>query len=1299
MKAFVTPHCHVKSLDSASSPEKFAQRELELGTGYLTVTDHGTLEATRQVYDLLRDKKAYSSIKPILGLEGYFRDDNCSILAGNNAARSPDGTFRDAIKYTHITLHAMDEPAYSTLSKVLSQADLRAEKHGQERKPLFTWENLEELGAQNMTATSGCLIGMVGRHLLKNNDFDSAVKYYRKLRSVFKPGNFYVEIFPHVCDRNWEVKITVTDSFGKQTDYPYWKKVKTLGAPDGIKLEELATQFKTNAQKAAALHTAIVEVTENRKSVPLAEPLMLVNVVRHEGWLHNECRPWSPDGDVQLGVNKFLLKLAAMHNDPVLISDDSHFAFPEEKIVQDIRLGQNGTWKFSNSHHRMSTDEALDYFKSRMDMSEGQVEKMVETSHEWASRFRDFKFGSRKSLPTSFYPENTLKHTLALIKHHGRMDWTNPERVARLDAEINLLYKNGTVDLLPYFMIDEEVCRLYAKNGLLTGPGRGSAAGLSLAYYLGITHCDPMKYKLSMDRFLTIDRVQTGKLPDIDQDLPSRDLLVGTDEQGGWLQKRFGDHVAQISTDTTMKLKSAIKDTFRAMDREAGNPDPKVPDHIEAFCKGLPNPPQGIPDRDYVFGYKDNDGHWIPGLLETDVRLQEFTTKYPKEWNVVQMLLGLPRQKSRHACAYVISDSPISSFIPLMTVGGVRVTSFTAAGVEAAGGLKMDFLVVNSILDIGRALKLVRDRHTEGDMCPEDEDGIPYVEIKGKKVPLIRAVPFNGEWVDVWDLPEDPDVFKDICEGRVETVFQFDAGAARQGLKYFHPEPGTPLPLSTIEGLSAFTALDRPGPLDANVKDEFGNEHNMLVEYSNRARGQKAIGNLPVLDKLLPETYGVIVYQEQLQYVFQTIGNTTAIEANNFRNRISKKKMVEVNKIDKPLFMKGAIESLGLEVAEVLWSQMQTFGQYGFNKSHAVCYVTIAYACAWLKHHYPLEWWCAVLSNADRNEIDEKFWRYCGHLIALPDIQMSKHDFTIEGTKIRAPLSLLKGLGEKAHQQLLAGAPYESIQDLLAKVEAWRVNNPRVVNRKDKKTGEVRPTACKGVSALNATVLQNLIVSGSMDSLFPNPDDPNAEPLATVDQLTAFAFAFRDANPKAKFVSIASKFDLESPLVQYQLRKKILPAFSQPLLPLVSRRSNQISTKTNSFLTFNQDLSVKAEWKLVSGTQFKGLEALGPLEGNLNVCMLGYVVGQRLFDYVQKTTGDKKTACELDIDVDGTRIQLVRWPSKDGLPEAFKENLAGAVVASQLVRGAGSTSFFLADVTVLAPPLKNKAEEEEESPL
>lgn len=1295
MKNFVTPHCHVKSLDSASSPERFAQRELDLQTGYLTVTDHGTLEATRQVYDLLRDKKSFQALKPILGLEGYFRDDNCPILLDAGAQRDADGTLRKHIKYTHLTLHALDEGGYSALSRVLSQADLRAEKHGSERKPLFTWENLEDLGSHNVTVTSGCLIGMVSRHLLNNSDPRSAIKYYEKLRSVFKPGNFYVEVFPHTCDRNWEVKVEAVSDIGQIKDFPTWRKVKTQAGGDGIKMEDLAAEFRSNPKKARSTHVAIMEVMENRSWVALPAPLQLVNVVKKEGWVHNECHPWCPDGDVQLGCNKFLLKLAQKYGDPVLISDDSHFAFPEEKVVQDIRLGQLGNWKFANSYHRMTSEEAWTYFRDRMGADKSQVEQWVENSHDWASRFRDFKFSSRKALPTSFYPQDTIRHTMELIKQHGRMDWKNPEWVARLGAEMDLLYRNGTIDLLPYFMIDEEVVRLYTRNGLLTGPGRGSAAGLLLTYLLGITHVDPIKYKLSMDRFLTLDRIQTGKLPDIDQDLPGRDLLVGTDDAGGWLQQRFGACVAQISTDTTMKLKSAIKDTFRALAREAGEADPRVPDHIEAICKALPNPPQGIPDRDYVFGYKDNDGNWNSGLIETDAVLQDFVKRYPKEWSIVQQLLGLPRQKGRHACAYVISDSPIDTFIPLQTVGGVRVTSFTAPAVEASGGLKMDFLVVNSIRDIGLALKIVRERKNVQGMSV-DEEGIPFAIIDGKKVPELRCVPNpNGNGlVDIYDLPEDPLVFKDICEGRVETVFQFDAGAARQGLKHFVPEDGR-LPLDTIEALAAFTALDRPGPLDATVKDSHGNEHNMLVEFANRARGKGAVGNLPVLDQLLPETFGIIVYQEQLQYVFQMVGGTTAIEANNFRQRISKKKLVDVNKIDKPLFMKGAVARLGEQVADTLWSQMETFGQYGFNKSHAVCYVVIGYACAWLKHHYPLEWWTAVLTNADRNEIDEKFWRYCGHLIDMPDIRLSRPDFSIQNGRIRAPLSLLKGLGEKAHAQLTGMAPYETVEDFLQKIEAWRSNHPRQVTQKDRKTGEEKLVWRKGTSALNNTIIQNLIVSGAMDGLFPDIDEDGL-PMTTEKRLVRYAFAHRQVTGTRKVESIADRFNLQSPLTQMQLRKKILPAYSTNISGLVKQEfPHLIDDKV--FRTFTKELTIKEEWRIVDGAEFEYLSGLGPMEVQLNVATLAYVVAERRFTYVKKDTGESKTACELTMDVDGHRISVVRWPGREGLPDGFKEPLTGAVVAGLFLRSPGNNSFFFADVLVLAKPLNTQKHDEEEA--
>lgn len=639
---FISPHCHVKSLDSASTPEGFAKRELELETGHIVVTDHGTLEATRAVYDLCAPGgKYHGRLKPILGIEGYFRDDNDPILLGQGVQRStdPDGTltYRNHYKYSHITLHTMDEAAYFALVKKLSDADLRAEQHGSERKPLFDWKTLEELGSYNVTGTSGCLIGMVGRHLLQNNDPKTAIRFYEKVRSCFKPGMFQVEIFPHVTDRYFQKAVYVTLMDGSEHIFKPFRKLKT--AHEEISAEDLAATFKRDPERARKVHVSIMDVMENRKwTGQQLNGLALVEL--REGFVQNECRPWCSHGDYQLEVNKFVAALARKYGDKILISDDSHFAHPEEKIIQDARLDG---WRFAESHHRMSSEEAWTYFHHKLNVSEAMFGEWVDNSYEWASRFKDFKFSPRSALPSKFYPADTLRHTFDLIQKHGRMDWSNQQMKDRLKAEIDLLHRNGSVDLLPYFMVDEEVCSLYKEKGFLTGPGRGSAAGLLLTYLLGITHVDPLKYNLSMDRFMTVDRIKSGKLPDIDQDLPFRDLLVNPeDPTKGWLAERFGDCVAQMSVDIQLKLKLAIKDTHRIKDGF-------VSKAIEEICSELPDPPQGIETRDYVFGY-EVDGTYTPGLIETNQTLQDYIAAYPEYWRVVQGLIGLPRQKGRHPC-------------------------------------------------------------------------------------------------------------------------------------------------------------------------------------------------------------------------------------------------------------------------------------------------------------------------------------------------------------------------------------------------------------------------------------------------------------------------------------------------------------------------------------------------------------------------------------------------------------------------------------------------------------------------
>ena len=567
MKNLVSPHVHQLSFDSASTPEKFAQREIELGTGYTVITDHGTLEGTRKVYDLCHSGQFAGKLKPILGIEAFFRDDNCDIFKGQNIAKDDKGTYKEYLKYAHLTMHFMDQHAFEAGSRILSLADDRAEVHGSERKPLFDWANLEELGSYNITMMSSCLIGMVGRHLIKNNDVASATKYYERVRSIVKPGNFYVEVFPHTCDKNYQVAIYFQYEDETEESFPVWKGIKTNQGE--FKAEQVANEFKAGK---GHKHQYVMETMSHRKWTQVEKPKRIVNVEKREGFLKNECSVECPDGDVQLRLNKFVIDLAERYGDKVIVSDDSHFSYANERVLQDIRLNQRetekgltGSWKFAQCHHRQSTAEAKAYFDSRLPIGDKRLEEWINNSYEWASKFDNFKLESRRSLPTSFYPQDTLKHTIDIIQKRGRMDWKNPATVDRLKKEIELLHNNGTIDLLPYFFIDYELVSWYIKNGQLPGPGRGSASGLYLAYLMGITHNDPLKYNLSMDRFMTLERIKSGKLPDIDQDLGSRDLLTGVVDVDGYEIELENGKIIKLPASTladTPVGKRTIKQAF-----------------------------------------------------------------------------------------------------------------------------------------------------------------------------------------------------------------------------------------------------------------------------------------------------------------------------------------------------------------------------------------------------------------------------------------------------------------------------------------------------------------------------------------------------------------------------------------------------------------------------------------------------------------------------------------------------------------------------------------------------------------
>ncbi len=1278
---FADPHVHVKSFDAASTPEKFAQRELEMGGKYLTITDHGTLEGIRDLYTLTtKSKKFGGQLKIIPGLEAYFRDDDCPVLLAAGATKNAKGTLGDWIKYFHLTMHFQDQEAFETASRLLSRADLRAEVHGSERKPLFNWADLEELGSKNITFGSSCLIGMVSRHLLTQDDATGARAYYERLRSIVKPGNFVVELFPHQCGTNWVEGVFFTFEDGTEAKY---YEGKTLRTADGdIKAGELAKQFARDSKKAQEKHQRLIAVKHYHTWTEETTPKVFLTVEYVAGEVANECRPWCPNGDVQLGCNNFLLEMADKYKDPVILSSDSHFAYPDEKMVQDIRLGMG--FRFVNSHHKLTNNDAWAYCKDVLGMGPGEFQRCIENSYRWASGFDNFQLKPKDPLPTDFYPKDTLEHLRTLINKYGRMNWNDPVMRSRLKQEVELLHKNGTIDLLPYFFVCEDAISAHLRAGIPVGPGRGSAAGVLMAYLLGITHANPLDYDLSLDRFLTLDRIKTGKMPDIDMDFPNRDFLVDPqDSTKGWLKERFGDRVAQISTDGTIKLKSAILDTFRVM--HGGT----IPPEVATFSHNLMDPPQGLDSRSYVFGYADN-GAWVPGLFETDSRLREFSEKWPVEWETITMLLGLYRQKGRHASAFIINNEPIENFIPLVTIGNGRATQFTANAVEASGALKFDFLGVAAIGDIERATRLIRARHMVA-YDVQTIDGIRYVTLKsGKRVAEVDVVPLNGDLLDVYDLPVDDAVYQDIVDCKTETVFQLDTHTARTWLRRFRfRKPDGTLGLNSINDLATFTALDRPGGLDSYVVGPDGKRHNMMVEYARRSEGLEPIDAMDILLELAPKTHGIMCFQEDLQRVFQIVAGVSGVDANNFRGDVSKKQKEKVIGW-KAKFMAGAIPRIGEAEGEKLWENMVAWANYGFNKSHAVSYMLTGYATAWLKHHYPLEWWTAVLQGADSDEVFGKFWPSCGHLIDFPDVRQTDADFAIRGDRIQAPLRVLKGVGEKASAELAlvqAGPAFTNIEEFCNAVQTLRVAEGRGTPAVNKKG---QPYIKPGRTALHSGVIGSLILSGAMDSLFPTEADPS-------EKLGMWEEAWKDLGNKLK----TKPREPVGKLRQYQLRKDVLPGYCEDLFNVAwNRVPDEDKGVTDSGLPYvkapHPDSGLEeAPWAMSDKDDLADFIAEKRPEG-FRMAAAAYVLDERRFEFKSKQTGSQLPACQLDLEVGGEIIKVVRWPKNDDkLPAAFKNPLKGAVVLALLqMTKDEERPLKLINIRVLERPLGQEEKEE-----
>ncbi len=1141
----ISPHQHVESALTGSSLPNMIERAKELGRTHFSYTDLGHLSSCLKSYGLA--KKAGLKFAP--GIEFYFKDSRCNIVTGTPA---------DRCRYFTGSLFCTSQESYQELVRTVSKPDMPKIEIHEDTQSLWSWEELEHLSKFGTLLVLGGPHCMVGKALLADGQ-EVAEKVLLRAKKLFG-SKLSLSLVCEGWNRKFAsvIKISYTD-----------------GTHDSLLASDTVTTDRARKIQASDLikrggHNEIQSKVVNSTFFSVYKKISNVE----------ECKGFLPlPTDVTLDINHFFLEMGKKHQINLLVSDYAFYSKKSDRIVQDVVL--EGKNRLKSDLHMKTEEEFYNYLYNHLKLSQEEASRIIQNNNEWAKNFDSFDLKYEWRLAES--GGNALQQCMDIIKKKGLMRWNDPIWVARLREEIQVIAQNGVKDLSPYFLPIHDVIDYYEENGRLTGPGRGSSAGSLIAYLMGITKVNPFLYDLSFNRFYSVDRIKALKLADIDSDLESRDLLVGKDGKSGYLYQRWGNRAAQISTRGKVRLKSSIKDVNRYIKGA-------VEKEIEVLCKKLPDAGQGITDDQFLFGFEDEDGIHIDGLIEVSEPLQKYAEARPQEWAIVQQALGITRSFSKHACAFVIADKPISDFVPIKEG---CIVQYEAPSTEEAGLVKYDFLVINQLKDIRVCLDLINKKNGE-------KNKVGYFTHKGQPT-------------YIWALPEDPDAYRSVWNGETESCFQINTSTMTPFVKDIMPK--------TMEDLSIILSLVRPGPLDY-VIEETG--RNMAVEYVHRRNGN-SYEDIPILKDLIPETHSVLVYQEQVTKIAKELAGFSGSAAENLREAIGKKKKAAMLKI-KPEFILGCLASNKITEgeAQLLWDRIVTFGRYAFNKSHGISYSYITYACMFLKHHYNLEFWAAILTNAKEKEISGKLWPHVKHLVAAPDINLSTDEMEIDylNNKIRAKLGVIRGMGNKSIDPIVEGRPYLNIQDFVDRDVA------------------------------GPSLSRKLIHVGVLDSLFP-PKLSLLEKLQLFEdagEVRKFNKKLEDAKldgkkvkaTEAKKGTIPEEYlEIEKdPMKNAAVQKSILPSLLVGLYDLGRNHSKCISGRSKPSKIMTSPLG--EETLLVTGEMLQRLDEMpgSVVTEDKHVAVTAFVVATSILDYKKNT----KQALKITIDSDSYVKEYVMWP-------------------------------------------------------
>ena len=948
MQDFIHLHVHTyySILDGQSSVSKLVDKAIANGMKGMAITDHGDMFGVKELFNYcnkvngkLRDE-GKPEFKPIFGCEMY-------VARRKKSDRSDPKLDKSGY---HLIVLAKNYNGYKNLIKLVS----RAWVDGFYMRPRTDREDLERYH-EDLIVCSACIAGEVPAKILRD-DIEGAREAIEWYKRVFG-HDYYLELQRH--------------------------------------------EVKDPNQRA------------NRETFPL-----------------------------QQKANRVILQLAKEYGIKVVCTNDAHFVDKDNAEAHDHLLCLS-TGRDLDDPNRMLYSKQ-EWFKTREEMNEvfADVPEALSNTIEILDKVETYSIDHAPIMP--FFPipkefgteEDTRRNITPEQLYHEFTSDENGENPLPKDEADKKIKKLGGIDKLyrikfeadylaklaydgakerygdplskevhervkfelhimktmgfpGYFLIVQDFINSARDElGVMVGPGRGSAAGSVVAYCLGITKIDPMKYDLLFERFLNPDRIS---LPDIDTDFDDD----GRGKVLEWVEDKYGhDKVAHIITYGTMATKNAIKDVARVE---------KVPlAEVNALCKQ-------IPDK-----LSDSEGNSLkmnlPNAIKCVPALREAeASPDPRMRNTItyaKMLEGTVRGTGIHACGTIICRDAISDWVPVSTAEDksdpghkLLCTQYDGHVIEETGLIKMDFLGLKTLSILKEAVENVK---------------------------LHRGIDIDLDTIPI----DDPQTYQLYSEGRTIGTFQFESAGMQKYLRELHP--------TTFEDIIAMNALYRPGPMD------------YIPSFIARKNGKEEIKyDIPCMEKYLKDTYGITVYQEQVMLLSRQLADFTRGQSDALRKAMGKKKKAIVDQM-KPMFIEGGKKNgHDPKVLEKIWADWEKFASYAFNKSHATCYSWVAYQTAYLKAHYPAEYMAANMSRnlANITEIT-KLMDECkamGIETLGPDVNESRNKFSVnKGGAIRFGLAAIKGMGAAAAESLIAerekNGPYKDIFDFVQRVNLSACN-------------------------------------------------------------------------------------------------------------------------------------------------------------------------------------------------------------------------------------------------------------------